>query len=173
VLVRVRAAALNPADWHFMRGLPYIARVIFGLRKPRPAVLASDMAGQVEAVGKNVTRLAQVMRYSGGTANVPTPPDAPLIKTFWPAWTWPASRKACRAVSAAKGTAAACSSVRLAGFSASKSSGTHAYSAQPPVSTAAGRSGRWAVRVQGPPHGDDGTFRPAADRHPRRGPAAM
>jgi NADPH:quinone reductase-like Zn-dependent oxidoreductase len=55
VLVRVCAAALNPADWHFMRGLPYIARVIFGLRKPRPTVLASDMAGHVEAVGKNVT----------------------------------------------------------------------------------------------------------------------
>ena len=57
VLVRVRAASVNPADWHFIRGLPYLVRMINGLRKPRkPTVLASDMAGQVEAVGKNVTR---------------------------------------------------------------------------------------------------------------------
>jgi NADPH:quinone reductase-like Zn-dependent oxidoreductase len=58
VLVRVRAASVNPADWHFMRGLPYLVRAFNGLRRPRKAtVLASDMAGQVEAVGKNVTRL--------------------------------------------------------------------------------------------------------------------
>jgi NADPH:quinone reductase-like Zn-dependent oxidoreductase len=57
VLVRVRAASLNPADWHFLRGLPYLVRMINGLRKPRKAtVLASDLAGQVEAVGKHVTR---------------------------------------------------------------------------------------------------------------------
>jgi NADPH:quinone reductase-like Zn-dependent oxidoreductase len=57
VLVRVRAASVNPADWHFMRGLPYIARLIFGLRKPSKAtVLASDLAGQVQAVGKTVTQ---------------------------------------------------------------------------------------------------------------------
>jgi NADPH:quinone reductase-like Zn-dependent oxidoreductase len=35
VLVRVRAAALNPADWHFMRGLPYLVRMINGVRRPR------------------------------------------------------------------------------------------------------------------------------------------
>jgi NADPH:quinone reductase-like Zn-dependent oxidoreductase len=57
VLVRVRAAALNPADWHFLRGLPYLVRLINGLRRPRKTtVLASDLAGQVEAVGKDVTR---------------------------------------------------------------------------------------------------------------------
>src|SRR5689334_15637117 len=57
VLVRVRAASLNPADWHFMRGLPYMVRMINGLRRPRKAtVLGNDVAGQVEAVGKNVTR---------------------------------------------------------------------------------------------------------------------
>jgi NADPH:quinone reductase-like Zn-dependent oxidoreductase len=58
VLVRVRAASLNPADWHFMRGLPYLVRMINGLRKPRKAaVLGRDLAGQVEAVGKHVTQV--------------------------------------------------------------------------------------------------------------------
>jgi len=57
VLVKVRATSLNPADWHIMRGLPYLVRLIIGLRKPsKAAVLGSDIAGQVAAVGKNVTR---------------------------------------------------------------------------------------------------------------------
>lgn len=57
VLVRVRAAALNPYDWHFMRGTPYIMRVAgTGLRRPRVPRLGVDMAGEVEAVGRNVTR---------------------------------------------------------------------------------------------------------------------
>jgi NADPH:quinone reductase-like Zn-dependent oxidoreductase len=55
VLVRVRAASLNPADWHFLRGLPYLVRLLNGLRKPRKAtVLGSDLAGQIEAIGKHV-----------------------------------------------------------------------------------------------------------------------
>jgi NADPH:quinone reductase-like Zn-dependent oxidoreductase len=56
VLIRVRAAAANPRDWHFMRGLPYVIRPQFGLRRPRNPLLGSDVAGQVEAVGTNVTR---------------------------------------------------------------------------------------------------------------------
>jgi NADPH:quinone reductase-like Zn-dependent oxidoreductase len=55
VLVRVRAASVNPADWHFVRGKPYIARLQLGLRTPKDTVLGSDVAGQVEAVGKNVS----------------------------------------------------------------------------------------------------------------------
>jgi NADPH:quinone reductase-like Zn-dependent oxidoreductase len=55
VLVRVRAASANPADWHFMRGLPYVMRPQSGLRRPKKSVLGRDIAGQVEAVGKNVT----------------------------------------------------------------------------------------------------------------------
>jgi len=56
VLIRIRAAAANPADWRMMRGDPYLVRVTTGLRKPKTvAVLGSDMAGQVEAVGKDVT----------------------------------------------------------------------------------------------------------------------
>ena len=50
------------------------------------------------------------------TANVPTPPDAPLMRTFWPGWTWPWSRSSWSAVVAETPTAAACSKVRLAGF---------------------------------------------------------
>src|SRR5215208_2399671 len=57
VLVRVHAASVNPADWHILRGAPYIARMQFGLRKPKDRVLGCDVAGQVEAVGKNVAML--------------------------------------------------------------------------------------------------------------------
>jgi len=57
VLVRVRATSLNPADWHLMRGKPYVARLQFGLRTPKDAVAGCDLAGHVEAVGKNVSTL--------------------------------------------------------------------------------------------------------------------
>jgi NADPH:quinone reductase-like Zn-dependent oxidoreductase len=56
VLIRVRAAGVNPADWAIMNGLPYIARPVYGLRKPKNAVRGSDVAGIVEAVGTSVTR---------------------------------------------------------------------------------------------------------------------
>jgi len=55
VLVRVRASSANPADWHFMRGVPYVMRPQSGLRKPKNAFLGRDIAGEVEAVGKDVT----------------------------------------------------------------------------------------------------------------------
>jgi len=56
VLIRVRAASVNPFDWHFMRGAPYFLRIGAGLRKPKDSRLGVDMAGQVEAVGRNVTQ---------------------------------------------------------------------------------------------------------------------
>ena len=57
VLVRVRAASLNPWDWHFMRGLPYLSRLTdAGLRRPKHPILGSDVAGEVEAVGNAATR---------------------------------------------------------------------------------------------------------------------
>ena len=56
VLVRVHAAAVNAADWHLMRGVPYIGRLSFGLLKPKHPVRGRDVAGTVEAVGKNVTQ---------------------------------------------------------------------------------------------------------------------
>jgi NADPH:quinone reductase-like Zn-dependent oxidoreductase len=58
VLVRVRAAAANPLDWHFMRGEPYFMRVQSGLRRPKVKVRGVDVAGVVEAVGAGVTTLA-------------------------------------------------------------------------------------------------------------------
>jgi NADPH:quinone reductase-like Zn-dependent oxidoreductase len=58
VLVRVQAAALNPADWHFLRGDPLVARLMgVGLTKPKAPVAGIDAAGVVETVGANVRRL--------------------------------------------------------------------------------------------------------------------
>jgi NADPH:quinone reductase-like Zn-dependent oxidoreductase len=58
VLVRVHAAALNPADWHILRGDPLVARLMgIGLTKPRARVAGVDAAGVVEAVGANVRGL--------------------------------------------------------------------------------------------------------------------
>src|SRR6266849_527936 len=57
VLIEVRAASVNPFDWHFMRGTPYFLRMGAGLRKPKVTRLGADLAGQVEAVGRNVTQL--------------------------------------------------------------------------------------------------------------------
>lgn len=56
VLVRVRAAGVNPADWAVMSGLPYIARPVYGWRRPRIGVRGTDVAGYVSAVGSGVTR---------------------------------------------------------------------------------------------------------------------
>src|SRR3954469_22144614 len=56
LLVKVRAASVNPYDWHFVEGTPYIMRMGVGLRKPKDTRLGVDFAGTVEAVGKNVTQ---------------------------------------------------------------------------------------------------------------------
>src|SRR5437899_3343814 len=56
VLIRVRAASVNPYDWHFMRGTPYAVRIVAGLRKPKVSRLGADVAGQVEAVGRNIAQ---------------------------------------------------------------------------------------------------------------------
>lgn len=55
VLVKIKAASLNAADWHIMRGKPYFMRLMFGLTKPKINRLGCDLAGVVEAVGKEVT----------------------------------------------------------------------------------------------------------------------
>jgi len=68
LLVRVRAASVNPLDWHFMRGMPYMVRLLAGLSKPRADArkLGADMAGSVEAVGKNVTEFQPGDEVFGG-----------------------------------------------------------------------------------------------------------
>jgi NADPH:quinone reductase-like Zn-dependent oxidoreductase len=65
VLVRIRAAAANPLDYHFMGGA-YMIRPITGFRKPKPTVPGADLAGEVEAVGRNVTRFQPGDRVFGG-----------------------------------------------------------------------------------------------------------
>jgi len=56
VLVRVQATSVNPVDWHMLTGLPRIARLEAGLRRPKRQVLGVDFAGTVEAVGRDVTQ---------------------------------------------------------------------------------------------------------------------
>jgi NADPH:quinone reductase-like Zn-dependent oxidoreductase len=56
LLVRVRAASVNPADWYSVTGTPYVGRPLMGLLKPKEQVLGVDFAGTVESVGKDVTR---------------------------------------------------------------------------------------------------------------------
>ena len=81
VLLRVRAASANPYDWHFMRGVPYIARLMAtGVRKPKYTLLGSDVAGEVEAVGDAVTRFKpgdEVFGFvgSGGFAEYVSAPE--------------------------------------------------------------------------------------------------
>jgi NADPH:quinone reductase-like Zn-dependent oxidoreductase len=59
VLVIVRAASANPLDWHFMRGAPFVVRLVSGIRKPKQSMLGADVAGRVEAVGSNVKQFQQ------------------------------------------------------------------------------------------------------------------
>src|SRR2546430_12560034 len=66
VLVKVHAASVNPLDWHYMRGTPYIVRPDAGLGKPTDPRLGVDFAGTVEAVGKNVKRFKAGDEVFGG-----------------------------------------------------------------------------------------------------------
>lgn len=66
VLVRVRAAALNPLDWHYMRGSPYIMRLEAGIGRPADIRTGVDFSGVVEAVGADVTRFAPGDAVFGG-----------------------------------------------------------------------------------------------------------
>ncbi len=66
VLVRVRAASVNPADWYTVTGTPYVGRAQMGLLKPKSDRLGTDFAGQVEAVGKNVTQFRPGDEVFGG-----------------------------------------------------------------------------------------------------------
>jgi NADPH:quinone reductase-like Zn-dependent oxidoreductase len=56
VLVQVYAASVNAGDWHLMRGTPFLARLVFGIRKPKIQTIGFDVAGRVEAIGQRVTQ---------------------------------------------------------------------------------------------------------------------
>jgi NADPH:quinone reductase-like Zn-dependent oxidoreductase len=66
VLIKVRSASVNPYDWHFMRGTPYFVRIPAGLLKPKDRRLGVDVAGWVEAVGRNVTEFKPGDEVFGG-----------------------------------------------------------------------------------------------------------
>jgi NADPH:quinone reductase-like Zn-dependent oxidoreductase len=70
VLVRVRAASVNPVDWHLMRGEPYLVRLTDGFRRPKRPVPGVDLAGHVEVVGENVKNFQpgdEVLGTRGGS----------------------------------------------------------------------------------------------------------
>jgi NADPH:quinone reductase-like Zn-dependent oxidoreductase len=56
VLIKVMATSVNAADWHLLRGDPFLVRLMYGLFTPKNTILGADIAGRVEAVGNNVTR---------------------------------------------------------------------------------------------------------------------
>jgi NADPH:quinone reductase-like Zn-dependent oxidoreductase len=67
LLVKVRAASVNPLDWHYIEGTPYFMRAVgVGMRKPKETRLGVDFAGTVEAVGKNVTQFKPGDEVFGG-----------------------------------------------------------------------------------------------------------
>jgi NADPH:quinone reductase-like Zn-dependent oxidoreductase len=88
VLVRVRATSVNPYDWHHMRGEPRIARMMpgtLGLRAPKLRILGRDMAGQVEAVGADVTGFRPgddvfALLEQGGFAEYVSVPEHVLVR---------------------------------------------------------------------------------------------
>ncbi len=87
VLIKVRAVGLNAADWHMLRGDPFLVRFSFGLFKPKQTILGADVAGTVEAVGSAVTRFqpgdAVFAELStdrfGGLAEYVSAPESALV----------------------------------------------------------------------------------------------
>lgn len=66
VLVRVRAASVNPADWYGVMGRPWVARPTMGFFKPKETRVGVDFAGAVEAIGKDVTQFDPGDEVFGG-----------------------------------------------------------------------------------------------------------
>jgi NADPH:quinone reductase-like Zn-dependent oxidoreductase len=66
VLIKLYAASVNPMDWHFMRGKPWLVRLVTGVRAPKYRVLGCDIAGRVAAVGRHVTQFQPGDEVFGG-----------------------------------------------------------------------------------------------------------
>jgi NADPH:quinone reductase-like Zn-dependent oxidoreductase len=66
VLIKLCAASVNPMDWHFMRGKPLFIRLMAGLRAPKSKILGCDIAGRVEAAGKDVKQFQPGDEVFGG-----------------------------------------------------------------------------------------------------------
>ncbi len=84
VLVRVRASSVNAADWHTMRGRPIFARLTMGLRRPSQSVAGIDVAGVVEAVGRDVTELRPGDEVFGGRSGAFGEYVAGRVRNFVP-----------------------------------------------------------------------------------------
>jgi NADPH:quinone reductase-like Zn-dependent oxidoreductase len=86
VLVKVRAVSLNASDWEALRGKPLYARIM-GPFRPRHHILGSDIAGRVEAAGRNTTRFrpgedvfADILSQMGGFAEYVCVPESALAR---------------------------------------------------------------------------------------------
>ena len=66
ILVKVQAASVNPLDWHYLEGTPYMLRIEAGFGKPDDPRLGVDFSGTVEAVGKNISRFKPGDEVFGG-----------------------------------------------------------------------------------------------------------
>ncbi len=84
VLVRVHAASIHVGDWILMTGSPFIMRLATGLRKPKNRVPGTDVAGTIEAVGKDVTQLRagdEVFGWGAGAfAEYARAPEGQFVK---------------------------------------------------------------------------------------------
>jgi NADPH:quinone reductase-like Zn-dependent oxidoreductase len=80
VLIRVHAAAINPLEWHYMRGEPYVVRLQLGLRRPKLGNLGGELAGTVEKVGAKVTRFTPGDEVFGGRTRIMGEHDAALAE---------------------------------------------------------------------------------------------
>ncbi|WP_307725554.1 NAD(P)-dependent alcohol dehydrogenase [Adhaeribacter aerolatus] len=67
ILIRVKATAVNSADWRLRKAEPFAVRLFFGLRKPKKNILGGVLSGEVEGVGKDVTLLKMGDQVFGST----------------------------------------------------------------------------------------------------------
>ncbi len=84
VLVEVRASSVNAMDWHLIRGRPYFARLMSGVRAPKSAVPGSDVAGVVVAVGRGVTELRPGDEVFGASSGAYAEYVAGRVRNFIP-----------------------------------------------------------------------------------------